>query len=430
MNGKRILLVLLCLVLSGTVCVFGGGTKDSSSGDIVTIQYADWDKFDTSFIDEWNKTHPNIQVVFTPIPDNGEQQAKVDVLAMSGDLDIMPIQNGSQFLRMENGVLAPLDNYFKRDNIDVNTAFGPSFSEWMKLNGTFYCLPLRANMVGVYYNKDMFDAKGIPYPSDDWTIDDYIEIAKKLTSGSGQSKVYGTYLNSRNTEWAHTALSGDKDPWYTAGGGINVAGRSIQRALSLRKELDDGGYQRSFNEINAGKILANAEFLGGHSAMAVCASWLTRDMKNKGSFPFNFRAGVAYLPRFDKNTKSRVMDMSVSVLGIPANSKHKDEAWEFIKYYIFERSDIVAKSGNVPGYLPGWTNDVVDVYVQGSGLSVEDGRKFFDASASFFPTFPIRSYAGQYLQIINDEVPLYFNGERSLQQITGAMEAKYKALAK
>jgi multiple sugar transport system substrate-binding protein len=162
--------------------------------------------------------------------------------------------------------------------------------------------------------------------------------------------------------------------------------------------------------------------------MAIAGSWLTRDMKDKARFPFDFRVGIAYLPRYDRNTASRIVDMSVSTIGIPANSKHKDEAWEFIKYYVTKHSSVIAESGNVPCYIPAWTNDVVDIYVKGSGLSVEDGRKFFDPTATILSAFPIGPKNTQYLQILNEEVTLYFNGERSLEQITSSIESKYKAL--
>jgi multiple sugar transport system substrate-binding protein len=43
----------------------------------------------------------------------------------------------------------------------------------------------------IYYNTKMFEAAGIARPSDDWTIEDFVKIAKQLTTGSGADKVYG-----------------------------------------------------------------------------------------------------------------------------------------------------------------------------------------------------------------------------------------------
>ena len=45
----------------------------------------------------------------------------------------------------------------------------------------------------LYFNKDLFDKAGVPYPSADMTWDEYEELAKKMTSGEGSAKVYGTH---------------------------------------------------------------------------------------------------------------------------------------------------------------------------------------------------------------------------------------------
>jgi multiple sugar transport system substrate-binding protein len=416
-------LLMLCLLVPG---VFARGKTEGSTSNVVTLQYADWDKFDTGFIDEWNKTHPNIQVKFIAIPDNGEQQNKADVLAMSGEIDIMAISDGMQFLRMQNGVLAPIDQYLKDSGIDMKRDFG-SFAEWNTYEGKYYCLPLRTSMEAVYYNKDMFDAAGVPYPKDDWTLDDYIATAKKMTSGSGQNKVYGTYLHTWDGEWAPLVIQGSRG-WYTADGKSNIRDPALRRGLELRRELDDGGYQMSYSQIASIKTLSNAEFLSGRAAMAVTGAWMVRDMKNKERFPFNFRVGVVYLPRYSLNHPPKVINMTNSSIGIPSNSKHKAEAWEFIKYYVTQHSSVIARSGNVPCYQPAWTPDVVDLFIEGSGLPREDGQKFFDKSANILTTRVLGKKQAEYNQILADQTPLYFNGEKSLEQVLSDIETRVNAI--
>lgn len=85
--------------------------------------------------------------------------------------------------------------------------------------------------------------------------------------------------------------------------------------------------------------------------MVNAGSWLVRDMKNKDKFPFDFNVGVAYLPRFDETVEGPRSNYSCSVLGIPENSKHKEEAWRFIRYYVEECSNYIAASGK-PAHLP------------------------------------------------------------------------------
>ena len=48
----------------------------------------------------------------------------------------------------------------------------------------------------MYYNKDIFDAAGVEYPSNDWTWSDFEKMATELTSGEGANKIYGAHLHT------------------------------------------------------------------------------------------------------------------------------------------------------------------------------------------------------------------------------------------
>jgi multiple sugar transport system substrate-binding protein len=60
-------------------------------------------------------------------------------------------------------------------------------------DGRIYGHPGNVNAFGIWYNKNLFDAKGIPYPTPDWTWDEFMDIARRLTEydEAGRPKVYG-----------------------------------------------------------------------------------------------------------------------------------------------------------------------------------------------------------------------------------------------
>lgn len=421
---KKKFLTVFALMVAMLVFIGAGsreGGKSQSGGAKVVLRYADWEKFDTRFITEWNATHPDIQVEFELIPDNGEKMSKIDVLAMSGDLDIMPMSDAEEFLRMKNGVLAPISDYIREAGIDMKRDFG-AFEEWVRYNGVYYCLPLRTSLQVVYYNRDMFDSAGISYPKDDWTWDEYIEIAKKLTKGSGQNKVYGTYTHTFGGDWATVSTQGAD--WYTKTGQSNIRDAAFVKGLEVRKSLDDGGFQMPFSQITAVKTMPNSEFFGGKAAMAMAGSWMVRDMKNKERFPFNFKVGIAYIPRYDSTKPGQRISMSCSALGIPANSKHKKEAWEFIRYYILQNSATIAAGGNIPCYIPAWNDQLIDTFIKGSGLTVEQGKVFFNSRATVTTNKVLGAAMADYNQIVNEQTPLYFNGEKSLNDILAEIETR------
>lgn len=400
----------------------GTEAKKEKTADPVVINYYDWDIPDQKFIDDFNALNPDIQVVVHSIPANGERLTKLDILAMSGgDMDIMPISDGDQFTRFESGMLASLDEFIERDGLDMETSFG-KYAEWGQSDGTYYGIPFRATQSVVYYNKNMFDEAGIDYPADDWTIEEYIEIARNMEKWGKDKGVYGTYTHTYANEWATVAAQ--KGQWYKVDGTCNIKDPAWQKALETRKMLDNEGIQMPYGQIVAVKAVINSSFLSEKEAMVNAGSWLVRDMKNKEKFPFDFEVGVAYLPRFDETVEGLRSNYSCSVLGIPENSKHKEEAWRFIRYYVEESSDYIAASGNLPTYLPAYSDEMVNIFCEGSGLPVEYGKKFFDSDVKLTTNKIIGPCGAQYMQIGKEEIEQYFNGEKSLEETLDNIERR------
>ncbi len=397
-------------------------TKAEAKGDPVVINYYDWDIPDQKFIDDFNAANPDIQVVAHSIPANGERLTKLDILAMSGgDMDVMPISDGDQFTRFESGMLAPLDDFIAKDGVDMDKSFG-KYAIWGQYDGKYYGIPFRATQSVVYYNKDMFDKAGVEYPKDDWTLDEYIETARKMAEWGKDQGIYGTYTHTYANEWA--TIAAQKGQWYTEDGKCNIKDPAWQKALETRKMLDDEGIQMPYGQIIAAKAAINSSFLGGKEAMVTAGSWLVRDMKNKEKFPFDFQVGVAYMPRFDESVEGLRSNYSCSVLGIPENSKHKEEAWRFIRYYVENASNYIAASGNLPTYLPAYNDDMVNIYCEGSGLDVSYAKKFFDPAVQLTTNKIIGNKGAEYMQIGKEEIEQYFNGEKSLEDTLDSIESR------
>jgi len=73
----------------------------------------------------------------------------------------------------------------------------PSQIKSFQYNGDQYAIPMDLAPRGVYFNKDMFDKAEIEYPKEDWTYDDMLNIAKKLTKdidNDGKLDQYGVYM--------------------------------------------------------------------------------------------------------------------------------------------------------------------------------------------------------------------------------------------
>ena len=112
---------------------------------------------------------------------------------MAGDerpYDVVAIKDLAQYTSMiQKGLLKPLDE----SKIDADLYNGNL--DLYKWEGQCYTLPLRSDFYAIFYNKDLFDAAGVTYPTNDMTFEEFDEIARKMTNTTFGSEVYGVHYH-------------------------------------------------------------------------------------------------------------------------------------------------------------------------------------------------------------------------------------------
>jgi multiple sugar transport system substrate-binding protein len=107
--------------------------------------------------------------------------------------------------------LAPLDQYFKNDNIDVATTWQAGQLSRFQQNGTTYGLPEDAACDAYLYRQDILDELGLPYPDPTWTSDEAASLWRacsgKLSTGAWRYGV-GAPFGPGATEGLPTVVSG------------------------------------------------------------------------------------------------------------------------------------------------------------------------------------------------------------------------------
>ncbi|CAN5797660.1 sugar ABC transporter substrate-binding protein [soil metagenome] len=92
------------------------------------------------------------------------------------------------------GVLEPLAPYLRSSSVIAEADFYPQAMEPFRWLGQLMCIPQNISSLVVYYNKDLFDEAGLPYPVEGWTWDDFLAAAQALTmdlDGDGRSDQFG-----------------------------------------------------------------------------------------------------------------------------------------------------------------------------------------------------------------------------------------------
>jgi multiple sugar transport system substrate-binding protein len=84
-----------------------------------------------------------------------------------------------------------LEPFLDADPSFTTDDFFPNVLEQFTWQGQLWGLPADLTPYIIEYNKDLFDAAGLDYPSVDWTTDDFLTLAVALTQGEDEAKQYG-----------------------------------------------------------------------------------------------------------------------------------------------------------------------------------------------------------------------------------------------
>ncbi|HIP72039.1 MAG TPA: extracellular solute-binding protein, partial [Anaerolineae bacterium] len=141
----------------------------------------------------FRETHPNIVVELQTInPNNGSTYPR-DVAASADCFQGIADLNDKED---RNAVLS-LDPFLNTDLALNQDSFFPAALAPLTYQGQVWGLPASVNVSLIAYNKDLFDAAGVSYPTIDWTTDDFLEKATALTQGRNEAtKQYGYLPNT------------------------------------------------------------------------------------------------------------------------------------------------------------------------------------------------------------------------------------------
>jgi multiple sugar transport system substrate-binding protein len=325
---------LLALTACGSATQSGGpaaaGPYAAPAKDTTaTISVSNWgDPGDKAVYDgvaeRFKEKYPNVTVNnnFTPITTWTEYVNKLVTQAAAGQApDVINIATEGVELGLTNELFSPLDGFLKNDpeakalREDIDPKLLAGFSK----DGSTYLMPNTFNTMVIYYNTKMFEAAGIERPSDDWTWDDFLEISKKLTTGSGANKVYG---------FAMPYYSFGITPWLYSNG-TSMMSEDLKTA-----QLTDPQVQKTVEWVRdlATKYGVSPQpkgsdpyqlFPAGKAAMTGAGHFVTGGFAKAGFSDYDI------LPWPKGTTKSTVF--GAGAFAISKTSKNQELAWEFIK---------------------------------------------------------------------------------------------------
>jgi ABC-type sugar transport system, periplasmic component len=404
---KRFGLICLLVALIGSLLAgCGGGTGGAANGDKapannqpdsgpkdagnaakpedqqkeVTISWwGAWgeDAGPANIIKHFNEKYPNIHVRYVQFNNTDEGNVKIDTaLLASEDIDVFFNYNVTRFdPRAKKNLLLDLTPYLERDQFNVEEELGTGI---LTYDGKYYGLPVSSVSNAVFINKKMLDAANLPVP-EKWTIEEFKQYAAKLTQGAGADKVYGAADFHSMYYWANPARGTlGSNAWYKEDGTSNFDHPAFKTSLQFKYDMENvEKIQYPYTEYKASKAQAFDIFMQQKAAMVVASNAMARFLKDTEKYPRDFIATAAPLPTLEKD-QAENFNLGLQYFGflaISKNSKHKDEAWTFMKWLATEGSVYLAEVGHIPTWKKTDKDEVVKIMLG------EDADKIVDVEA-------------------------------------------------
>lgn len=181
------------------------GGPDEGDAESAEITFMGWgspqevEVFE-AMIGQFEEAYPNVDVEYVNVPpaDFGTKLQTMIAGGQTPDVFYLTPENVMPFA--SSGILHDLTGYvsdnevFDEDNVWAKAIDMYRYDGQTPGVGAVYGLPKDIGPFALAYNKDLFEAAGVPEPDPDepWTWDEFVANATKLTSGEGADKVFGT----------------------------------------------------------------------------------------------------------------------------------------------------------------------------------------------------------------------------------------------
>lgn len=422
---KKLLSVLLAAAMMATMLTGCGG---DSNGSKVTLKWAIWDKETTQYWTDlknaYEASHKGVTIEMVDLGSSDYQTVLATELSGSGtDFDVVTIKDvpGYATLVQKNAIRA-LDDYIKKDKVDLKQYAGAT--DQVTVDGKLYELPFRNDFWVVFYNKDLFDKKNVPYPTNDMTFKEYDELARKMTDKTFGSQVYGAHYHTWRSavqlfgvlDGKHTILDGEYSffkPYYE---------------MVLNQEKD--GVARKYSDLKTEGLHYSAAFSSGDVAMLNMGSWYIATMiSNLKSGEYDSKLcgnwGIVKYPHADGVEAGSTLG-TITGLAVTTATDTPDEAWDFVKWVSgTEGAAVMASSGNFPAIM---TEEVKNAIAGLEGFPTDAASKEALVVSNLYLEVPYAPNVSAINSVLDSYHGSIMTGEMSIDDGIKAMNTEVQKL--
>ncbi|NPV07088.1 MAG: sugar ABC transporter substrate-binding protein [Anaerolineae bacterium] len=238
------------------------------------------------------------------------------------------------------GMWLDLKPFIERDGFDMSQYFYPMDLEW-EWQGGLYGGLLYAGGQTLMINKDILGEAGLEMPTADWTWDDLLAYAKAMTDPEkGQYGLFGA--TSAPPYWSCSFIHGN------GGTVLNDAYNKCTLTEDPAVEAVNWLYERMFTDqvmpTPASLTGQESPWLTGKIGMAFQGTWAESQTRDANLFDWDF----APMPKHPVTGKKSVQ-LGSNTWSILANTRNREEAWQFVKFMMGVEGQTWMMRFGIPG---------------------------------------------------------------------------------
>jgi multiple sugar transport system substrate-binding protein len=283
-------------------------------------------------LEKFTAKNPNIKINIERAPDQQRDEKLVAAMVGGTAPDIFEAWGDIVYKFADKDQVLDLTPYVNQDltQDDLKDFYQWQWDGFAEFNNIRFGMPKYVNIMCLWYNKDLFDAKKVEYPDKDWTHDDYAEAMRKLTEvKDGVTERWGAWIPVWNWDRFWYRL----DMW---GGNVRDANDNTKSTLSDEKSQAALEWSRALMWDE--KVLAQPTSVGPNSWSSEAFFPQKVAMCEDGTYPQSLVTNIAgkfkwayqHVPKGPAGIR-KVLGTTDGFL-IWKGTKNPDAAWTFLKF--------------------------------------------------------------------------------------------------
>nr|WP_297873317.1 sugar ABC transporter substrate-binding protein [uncultured Blautia sp.] len=348
MKFKKVMALALASTMVFSVAACGGSKDDGGSSDAGDSKKEEKSEGgDTLSISIWDTNQePGINEILADFTEETGIKTKLTVVkwdeywtmleagAQGGSLpDVFWMHSNESQRYMSNDMLLDLTDKIADSDLIDPANYPEDIWGLYTYDEKYYAVPKDVDTIALWYNKAMFEEAGLDYPTADWTWDDLIEAAKKLTKEDGSQ--YGLAVRNDNNQAGYYNMIYDNGG-YIINDDKTKSGWDDPKTIEAMEVLE--GWIKDGVMPPIETMSENGEdvlFQSGKVAMVLQGSWMVAAYRDNEYTAEN--CDVVELPK-NAATGRRASVYNGLGWAASANGKNTENAWKLIEYLGSEKA--------------------------------------------------------------------------------------------